>query len=74
MSEVIRGDTGLTEEGSVNAYLDDQAQEFGEDALDIDAVLEGTEVQDSDQSSREGTDVVLARLDQSDPAAAFSSG
>ncbi len=72
MSEVIRGDTGLTEEGSVNAYLDDQAQEFGEDALDIDAVLEGTEVQDSNQSSREGTDVVLARLDQSDPAAAES--
>ena len=70
MSEVVRGDTGQMEEGSVNAYLDDQAQEFGEDDLDIDAVLEGTQVQESGQSSREGTDVVLARLDESDPAAA----
>ena len=70
MSEVVRGDTGQMEEGSVNAYLDDQAQEFGEDDLDIDAVLEGTQVQDPGQASREGTDVVLARLDNSDPAAA----
>ena len=70
MSEVVRGDTGQTEEGSINTYLEGQAQEFGEDDLDIDAVLEGTQVQESGQSSREGTDVVLARLDESDPAAA----
>lgn len=70
MTEVVRGDTGMAEEGSINSYLEDQAQEFGEDDLDIDAVLEGTQVQDSNQSSREGTDTVLARLDESDPAAA----
>jgi hypothetical protein len=70
MSEVVRGDTGQTEEGSIDTYLEGQAQEFGEDDLDIDAVLEGTQVQESGQSSREGTDVVLARLDESDPAAA----
>lgn len=70
MSEVVRGDTGQTEEGSINTYLEGQAQEFGEDDLDIDAVLEGTQVQESGQSPREGTDVVLARLDESDPAAA----
>ena len=70
MTEVVRGDTGMAEEGSINSYLEDQAQEFGEDDLDIDAVLEGTQVQESGQSSREGTDVVLARLDESDPAAA----
>jgi len=70
MTEVVRGDTGMAEEGSINSYLEDQAQEFGEDDLDIDAVLEGTQVQDFDQSSREGTDTVLARLDESDPAAA----
>ena len=70
MTEVVRGDTGMAEEGGFNSYLEDQAQEFGEDDLDIDAVLEGTQVQDSNQSSREGTDTVLARLDESDPAAA----
>ena len=70
MSEVVRGDTGQTEEGSINTYLEGQAQEFGEDDLDLDAVLEGTQVQESGQGSREGTDVVLARLDESDPAAA----
>ena len=70
MSEVVRGDTGQTEEGSIDTYLEGQAQEFGEDDLDIDAVLEGTQVQESGQGSREGTDVVLARLDESDPAAA----
>jgi len=70
MSEVVRGDTGQTEEGSIDTYLEGQAQEFGEDDLDIDAVLEGTQVQESGQSPREGTDVVLARLDESDPAAA----
>ena len=70
MTEVVRGDTGMAEEGGFNSYLEDQAQEFGEDDLDIDAVLEGTQVQDSNQSSQEGTDVVLARLDESDPAAA----
>ena len=70
MTEVVRGDTGMAEEGSINSYLEDQAQEFGEDDLDIDAVLDGTQVQDSNQSSREGTDTVLARLDESDPAAA----
>jgi hypothetical protein len=70
MSEVVRGDTGQTEEGSINTYLEGQAQDFGEDDLDLDAVLEGTQVQESDQGSREGTDVVLARLDDSDPAAA----
>jgi len=70
MTEVVRGDTGMAEEGNINSYLEDQAQEFGEDDLDIDAVLEGTQVQDSNQSSREGTDTVLARLDESDPAAA----
>jgi hypothetical protein len=70
MSEVVRGDTGMTEEGSVNAYLDAQAQEFGDDELDLDAVLEGTQVNDPNQSPREGTDVVLSRLDESDPAAA----
>ena len=31
MSEVVRGDTGQTEEGSINTYLEGQAQEFGED-------------------------------------------
>ena len=70
MSEVVRGDTGQTEEGSINTYLEGQAQDFGEDDLDLDAVLEGTQVQESGQGSREGTDVVLARLDDSDPAAA----
>ena len=70
MTEVVRGDTGMAEEGGFNSYLEDQAQEFGEDDLDIDAVLEGTQVQDSNQPSQEGTDVVLARLDESDPAAA----
>ena len=70
MSEVVRGDTGQTEEGSIDTYLEGQAQEFGEDDLDLDAVLEGTQVQESGQGSREGTDVVLARLDESDPAAA----
>ena len=70
MSEVVRGDTGQTEEGSIDTYLEGQAQEFGEDDLDIDAVLEGSQVQESGQSPREGTDVVLARLDESDPAAA----
>tara|TARA_R110000787_G_scaffold62880_1_gene141957 strand:+ start:554 stop:1420 length:867 start_codon:yes stop_codon:yes gene_type:complete len=70
MTEVVRGDTGMAEDGGFNSYLEDQAQEFGEDDLDIDAVLAGTQVQDSDQSSQEGTDTVLARLDDSDPAAA----
>lgn len=70
MTEVVRGDTGMAEEGGINSYLENQAQEFGEDDLDIDAVLEGTQVQDSNQPSQEGTDVVLARLDESDPAAA----
>ena len=70
MTEVVRGDTGMAEEGGFNSYLEDQAQEFGEDDLDIDAVLAGTQVQDSNQSSQEGTDTVLARLDESDPAAA----
>ena len=70
MTEVVRGDTGMAEDGGFNSYLEDQAQEFGEDDLDIDAVLEGTQVQDPNQSSQEGTDTVLARLDESDPAAA----
>ena len=70
MTEVVRGDTGMAEDGGFNSYLEDQAQEFGEDDLDIDAVLEGTQVQDPNQSSQEGTDTVLARLDDSDPAAA----
>lgn len=79
MSEMVRGDTGAMEDGSINTFFEEQATEWGEDDLNIDDVLDGTFVaDDSDLGDspeptgvqREGTDVVLSRLDNTDPAAA----
>lgn len=43
MSEVVRGDTGELEDASFQSALDQEAEQWGEDDLDTDAVLEGLE-------------------------------
>lgn len=83
MSESTSGQLG-SDEQSYSDLLDDQAEQWGEDDLDEEGLMEGLDdetgdtaddedVSAGDASSEvaaEGTDVVLGRLDEQDPSAA----
>ena len=80
MSESTSGQLG-SDEQSYSDLLDDQAEQWGEDELDEEGLMEGLDdeaVEDgeasagdaSSEAAAEGTDVVLGRLDEQDPSAA----
>ena len=85
MSEVIRGDTGELEDASFQSALDQEAEQWGEDDLDTDAVLEGLEEGDSSSGSEQGfegesnavsampTDEFMSWLDDNNPEGAATA-
>jgi len=77
MSEVVRGDTGELEDASFQSALDQEAEQWGEDDLDTDAVLEGlgdsSSEGESDATRAMPTDKFMAWLDDNNPEGAATA-
>jgi hypothetical protein len=79
MSEAVRGDTGTVEDTTFQAMLEDSAEQWGEDNLDVDETLAGLE-EDSKAEGQESkgaagtrampTDELMTWLEDNNPEGA----
>jgi len=75
MTQIVSGRSGEIEGDSMQEFLDDEAQQWGESDLDEDAVMEGTEEEEGDQGEAGSvkpmaTDAMMRQLEEIDPAMA----